>query len=231
MTNYILQYYQQIQDGTVNAPVWIKLSYKMIIEGLQQKLFFYDAKKARKAIGFIEGFCRHHEGALAPQLIKLELWQKAFISCVFGIMDSNDRRQFREVILIIGRKNGKTLLAAAIAAYMTFLDGEYGARIYFTAPKLEQASFCYDAFYQMIQKEPELRKLISVENLPTMLRCPQKMPSLTAEPMCGPWNCLIRILTVGMYLQPRRMFTARRTHLTTWLPQWRSRLQGAITAM
>ena len=159
MTNYILQYYQQIQDGTVNAPVWIKLSYKMIIDGLQQKLFFYDAKKARKAIGFIEGFCRHHEGALAPQLIKLELWQKAFISCVFGIMDSNDRRQFREVILIIGRKNGKTLLAAAIAAYMTFLDGEYGARIYFTAPKLEQASFCYDAFYQMIQKEPELKKL------------------------------------------------------------------------
>lgn len=40
------------------------------------------------------------------------------------------------------------------------MDGEYGARIYFAAPKLEQASICYDAFYQMLTKEPELDELI-----------------------------------------------------------------------
>ncbi|MBQ1244580.1 MAG: methionine gamma-lyase family protein, partial [Clostridia bacterium] len=36
---------------------------------------------------------------------------------------------------------------------------EYGARVYFCAPKLQQASLCYDAFYQMVSKEPELSAL------------------------------------------------------------------------
>ncbi|MCO7109592.1 terminase large subunit [Gemmiger formicilis] len=68
----------------------------------------------------MENFCRHHEGALAPQLIVLELWQKALLSVLFGVVDDTDHRQFREVVVIIARKNGKTLLAAAIAAYCSF---------------------------------------------------------------------------------------------------------------
>lgn len=75
---------------------------------------------------------------------------------VFGILDESGARQFREIVCIIARKNGKTLFAAAIAEYCTFLDGEYGARIYFAAPKLEQAALCYDAYYQMIDKDLEL---------------------------------------------------------------------------
>ena len=154
--NYILAYYQGITDGSIIVGRWVRMWYECIINGLEKGLFFYDAKKANKAIKFIEGFCRHHEGALAPQLIKLELWQKALVSVLFGIMDGNGYRQFREVFIVIARKNGKTLLAAAIAAYMAYLDGEYGARIYFAAPKLEQAGLCYDACFQMISKEPEL---------------------------------------------------------------------------
>ena len=74
---------------------------------------------------------------------------------IFGIVGDDGFRQFREIFIVVARKNGKTLLAAAIAEYMTFLD-DYGARIYFAAPKLEQASLCYDAFYQSITQEPEL---------------------------------------------------------------------------
>lgn len=154
--NYILAYYQGITDGSIIVGRWVRMWYEFIINGLEKGSFFYDAKKANKAIKFIEGFCRHHEGALAPQLIKLELWQKALVSVLFGIMDGNGYRQFREVFVVIARKNGKTLLAAAIAVYMAYLDGEYGARIYFAAPKLEQAGLCYDACFQMISKEPEL---------------------------------------------------------------------------
>lgn len=154
--NYILAYYQAIKDGSVNVGNWIRLLYEYIIKGLKDKLFFYDHKKAKAAILFVEGFCRHHEGALAPNLIKLELWQKAFLSVLFGIVDESGARQFRECFLVIGRKNGKTLLAAAIAAYCTFLDGEYGGRIYFAAPKLEQATLCFEAYHQIILNEPEL---------------------------------------------------------------------------
>lgn len=158
MDNAIFAYYQKIEDGSIVVGKWVKLVYKRIIKGLEAGEYTFDPKAAQHAISFIEKYCRHHEGRLAPGLIKLELWQKAFLSCLFGIMDKDGKRQYREIILIIGRKNGKTLLAAAIAAYCAFKDGEYGGRIYFTAPKLDQARLCFDAFYQMLKKEPSLDK-------------------------------------------------------------------------
>jgi phage terminase large subunit-like protein len=158
MGNAIFEYYQKIKDGSIIAGKWINLWYEYIVDGLEKKLFFFDQKAANHVIQFVEQYCRHHEGSLAPNLLKLELWQKAFLSVVFGIKDAEGNRQFREVVLLVGRKNGKTLLAAAIAAYCAYKDGEYGGRIYFTAPKLQQATLCYDAFYQMIRKEPLLDK-------------------------------------------------------------------------
>ena len=159
MNNYIYAYYQQITDGTIVVGKWIKLIFELIIKGLESGAFFYSAKKANAAIMFIETFCHHHEGELAPDRIKLELWQKAVLSCIFGIVDKTGARQFREVFLVVARKNGKTLFAAAIAEYCTFLDGEYGGRIYFAAPKLEQAALCFEAYHQMILQEPELDQM------------------------------------------------------------------------
>lgn len=154
--NDVYAYYQAITDGSIIVGRWIKLVYERIIRGLENKEFFYNPKKAKAVITFIENFAHHHEGVLAPQLIKLEIWQKAMLSVIFGIVDESGNRQFREVVCVVARKNGKTLLDAAIAEYMAFMDGEYGARLYFIAPKLQQASLCYDAFYQMVSKEPEL---------------------------------------------------------------------------
>lgn len=154
--NPIFAYYQQIQDGTVLVGKWTRLIYEKIVQGLETGLYHYSHKKAKAAILFIETFCHHHEGHLAPGRVKLELWQKSTLALIFGILDNDGLRQFREVFLVVARKNGKTLFAAAIAEYCSFLDGEYGGRIYFAAPKLEQAALCYDAYYQMILQEPEL---------------------------------------------------------------------------
>ena len=159
MNNCIYEYYQKITDGSITTGKYIKHWYEYIVKGMQNKSFYFNKKKADKAIKYIENYCHHHEGELAPSLVKLELWQKAFISVIFGIVDEKGLRQFREVLLVVGRKCGKTLLAAAIADYVTFCDGEYGARIYFCAPKLEQARLCYDAFVQMVGQEPELNSL------------------------------------------------------------------------
>lgn len=157
--NPILTYYQAMTDGTIVVGKWIKLLYEQIIRGLEEKRFFYSHKKTRAAIMFIEGFCHHHEGVLAPGRVKLELWQKATLALIFGIVDEEGVRIFREVFLVVGRKNGKTLFSAAIAAYCSFLDGEYGGRIYFAAPKLEQASLCFEAYHQTILQEPELNAM------------------------------------------------------------------------
>ena len=116
VANYIFAYYQQIQDGTVVVGNWIKLLYERIIEGLQEKEFFFDAKKAKRAISFIENYCHHSKGR--NDLITLELWQKALVSLIFGIVDEDGCRRFREIVLVIGRKNGKSLLASAITLNM-----------------------------------------------------------------------------------------------------------------
>lgn len=154
MLNYILAYYQAIQNGSEVVGHWIRLFYEYIVKGLQTQSFFFDQKKANKAIRFIETFCHHCEGR--NDLLKLELWQKAFVSVVFGVVGADGLRQFREVVLIIARKNGKSLFAAAIIAYCIYLDGEYGAKVYCVAPKLDQAEIVYSSFWQTIQKEPEL---------------------------------------------------------------------------
>ena len=157
--NYILTYYQQIKDGSVTVGSWIQKWYEYIVHGLEEKRFFFDQKKAARAIAFIQQYCRHHEGPLAPQLIMLEVWQKALISVIFGVMDADGLRQFREVLVVMGRKNGKTLLDAAIAVYMMIADGEYGARAYFVSGRLDQARLAFEAFYQMISKEPKLARM------------------------------------------------------------------------
>lgn len=156
MNDYILQYYQKIKDGSIVAGKWVKLLYEHIIHGIEDKRFFYDLKKANKAVTFIETQCRHSEGKLAPGLLKLELWQKALISCIFGITDENGIRYFREAFVVIGRKNGKTLLASAIIAYMLYGDDEYGARGYCVAPKVAQADIVYNAFWRTVLLNAEL---------------------------------------------------------------------------
>lgn len=157
MSNYILAYYQAIQDGSIVVGRWIRTWYEFIVKGIEAGEFEFNLKKANKAIKFIETFCHHCEGR--EDLIRLELWQKALVSVLFGILDKNGNRQFREAVIIMARKQGKTLFASAIIAYMVYLDGEYGAKVYCLAPKLEQANIVYDNFYQMLRKEPELDEL------------------------------------------------------------------------
>lgn len=155
--NYIYEYADAIRTGRVTVGKWIDAIYRILIAGLQEKKWYFDAKKANKAIKFIENFCHHSEGR--SDLLKLELWQKAIVSAIFGIVDTGGFRQFREVFIMVARKNGKTLFAAAIIAYMTYLDGEYGAKVYCLAPKLEQADLVYDAFYQIVQSDDELDEM------------------------------------------------------------------------
>lgn len=157
MDNAIFEYYQGIKNGEIVVGMWIRLVYEYIVKGLESKDFFFSAKKANRAITFIEGFCHHSKGR--NDLLTLELWQKAAISCIFGIVDEMGVRIFREVIIIIGRKNGKSLLAAAIIAYCLYMDGEYGAEIYCAAPKLDQADMVYRAFEQIVSSEDELQEI------------------------------------------------------------------------
>ena len=148
-----------IEDGSVTVGHWIRLLYERIISDLEEKKYFFDQKKANRAIRFFEKFCHHSKGKLAPQLVKLEVWQKALLSCMFGLVDEHGVRIYREVFVVMGRKCGKSLLASGVAEYMAYADGERGADVYMLAPKLDQADIVFNDFWQSVSAEPDLMKI------------------------------------------------------------------------
>ena len=154
----IHEYYQGIVNGKFTVGRWVAAIYRIIIQGLEEKRFFLDQKKANDAIEWIEEHCFHTEGPKAPSKIQLELWQKALVSSIYGIVDENGRRQFREIFLVVGRKNGKTKLAASLAKY-EFEHGGFGSRVFCVAPKLEQADLVYSDVWQMVMLDPEWQAL------------------------------------------------------------------------
>lgn len=157
--SYITDYHQGIEDGSIIAGKWIRMLYSLVVSRIESGEYIFDKKKADKAIRFMERFCRHNKGKLAPQTIKLSLWEKAFISLLYGIVDGSGRRQFTEVALFIGRKMGKTLLAAAIITYEAYIDGEFGSEIYCLAPKLDQSDLVFSAYEFNKDRSPELAKI------------------------------------------------------------------------
>jgi len=156
--NAIYKYYQGITDGSITVGKWVRMLYEVIIDGLESKRWMFDQRRANAAIGFIEKYCHHYKGALAPNRIKLSLWQKAALSLMFGIVDADGIRQFTECLLVVGRKCGKTLIAAGIETYFAYAAGEFGSEIYFLAPKLAQADLAFSALEFNVNHEPTLQK-------------------------------------------------------------------------
>jgi phage terminase large subunit-like protein len=121
----------------------------------------YDASKANHAIEFIENYCKHSKGASGGKPFILELWQKALVAATFGIVHKIDgTRKYQEVLLVVGRKNGKSTLAAAIGLYLQIADGEPGAEVYACATKKDQAKIIWLEAKRMVKKSPSLRKRI-----------------------------------------------------------------------
>lgn len=152
--NYITEYYRNIQDGKITVGKWINLLYEYIENGLASEKFFYDGNAAHTVIDWIESNCYHTEGPLAPNLLKLELWQKAALSIMYGIVDENGKRIFREIFLCVARKNGKSVLASSIANY-EWRRGNYGTRIFCIAPKLDQTAIIYDSIWNQTTLSPD----------------------------------------------------------------------------
>jgi phage terminase large subunit-like protein len=119
----------------------------------------YDPAKANHAIEFIENYCRHSKGTAGGQPFILELWQKALVTAIFGIVHKIDgTRKYQEVLLVVARKNGKSTLAAAIGLYLQIADGEPGAEVYACATKKDQAKIIWLEAKRMVRKSPTLRK-------------------------------------------------------------------------
>ena len=175
--NYIKEYYKKIKTGAIVAPKKVKIVYERLVndidnpkvveiynektEKTETHKYIYDNNRAIEAIEFIETFCKHSKGKVAGQPFILELWQKAFVSAIFGFIDNKTKlRKFRKAILFVARKNGKSTLAAAIGLYMLLADGEAGAECYSIATKKDQAKILWSEAKRMIKKSPVLLKRV-----------------------------------------------------------------------
>ena len=117
----------------------------------------YDKAKADRAVKFIESL-RHTKGKWAGKRFWLFPWQEQIVRDVFGIVDERGKRQFRTAFVEIGKKNGKSELAAAIALYLLYADNEPSAEVYGAAADRQQASIVFDVAKQMVDMAPALLK-------------------------------------------------------------------------
>lgn len=157
--NYILAYYNLIKSGKIEVSKKILKTYEKIIDDLNNPgKYHFDLDKALRPITFIEKFCKHSKGQWAGKPVILDLWQKAIIQTVFGFVDDKGLRKYREVLIVVARKNGKSTLLSAIGLYMLFADGEGGAQVCCVASKKDQAKIIFDEAKNMVRQSSLLSK-------------------------------------------------------------------------
>lgn len=117
----------------------------------------YDKAKADRAVAFIENL-KHTKGKWAGKRFWLLPWQEQIVRDLFGIVKTDGNRQFLSAYVEMGKKNGKSELAAAIALYLLYADNEMSAEVYGAAADRQQASIVFDVANQMVKMSPALTK-------------------------------------------------------------------------
>lgn len=160
--NPIREYWTLIQAGKITVSQKVFRAYRKYTRDLDDATgeWYYDAKRANHVIDFAEKYCRHSKGKMAGKPVILELWEKAHLAVVFGFVNINGVRKYRKSVMIVGKKNGKSLLASIVALYMQVGDGEGGPEVYAVATKKDQANIVWNESVRMVRKSPTLKKRI-----------------------------------------------------------------------
>lgn len=160
--NPILEYWDAIEAGREVVSAKVRKTYRKLVADLSdgESPYFYSAKRANHVIEFFENYCHHSKGKAGGRRVILELWEKALLAAVFGFIDIEGNRKYREALLIVGKKNGKSLLASGVGLYLLVGDGEPGPEVYAVATKKDQAKIIWTEAKRMVRKSPALLKRI-----------------------------------------------------------------------
>lgn len=155
----IREYFGGVLDGTITACAKMQQVAAIVLRDLDNDdplyPYHYREEYAQKHVSFIERFCRLPSGKLG-QPFELELFQRAILSVVFGFVDVEGKRQYREVLWIMGRKNGKTALASAIELDLLINDDEGAPEVYNVATAHDQAAKGFNNAWRMVLTSPAL---------------------------------------------------------------------------
>lgn len=159
--NPILEYWDKIQRHEINVSDKVYRTYRKVVRDIREPgEYFYSPKRGNHIIEFAENYCRHSKGKFGGKPVRLELWEKAHLATIFGFVDIEGNRKYRESILIVGKKNGKSLLASIVGLYMLVADGEPGPEVYAVATKKDQSRIIWLESKRMTKKSPSLLKRI-----------------------------------------------------------------------
>lgn len=154
----LVPYFTALLDGKITACDKMKRVSEMILDGYENPgEYHFDPEIAEAHISFIEKFCKVPAGNIGEPL-RLEQFQKARLEAVFGFVDDNDMRQYNEVIIVEGRKNGKTTECAAVEIDLVMNDDEGAPEVYNIATKYEQAMKGFNAANNMRRQSPAIAK-------------------------------------------------------------------------
>ena len=159
--NPILEYWEQIQSGKTLVDKKVYQQYKEIVRWINNdgyKEWFYSNARANHVIEFAENYCHNSKGKWAGKKVVLELWEKAYLASVYGFIDIEGFRKHQKAVLVVGKKNGKSLLASIMGLYGLVGDNEGGPEVYAVATKKDQAKIVWLEAKKMAQKSPVLKK-------------------------------------------------------------------------
>ena len=160
MKNYLKEYGEAVLNGEIVACEKIKRQYEKLLHDMEiPKQWHFDVKAGSKPIEFIGSFCKQSQGKIGSKL-ELQLFQKAMLQAAFGFLDDNDLRRYQEMFDLMGRKNGKTTLLAALELYMLMADGEGAPECYIIATARDQANKGYTEAVNMYRHSPEISALL-----------------------------------------------------------------------
>lgn len=159
--NPILEYWEKIQNKEIRVSDKVFRTYKKVVKDIESPgEYFYSSNRANHILEFAENYCRHSKGKFGGKPVELELWEKAHLATVFGFVDIEGNRKYRESLLIVGKKNGKSLLASVVGLYMLTADGEMGPEVYAVATKKDQSKIIWLESKRMVRKSPSLSKRV-----------------------------------------------------------------------
>lgn len=159
--NPILEYWEKIQNREIRVSNKVYRTYKKVVSDLHNPgEYFYNPARGNHILEFAENYCRHSKGKFGGKVVRLELWEKAHLATIFGFIDIEGNRKYRESLLIVGKKNGKSLLASIVGLYMLTADGEMGPEVYAVATKKDQSKIIWLESKRMVRKSPALEKRV-----------------------------------------------------------------------
>jgi len=161
--SYLLDYYEKCQSGEIIVGKELLQCLRNLIEDLENGDYHFDLPEPHKRIKFIETKCKHSISPFAGKPFLLELWEKALIETVYGFKLFDEElqrwiRRFTEVLLIIGRKNGKSTYCAGLGN-CEFFCGEIGTNVLCASNDYDQASIVFDEINNMREESQSLERV------------------------------------------------------------------------